>query len=355
MCFAPQPRALFWWPRCQECSEPEAVLTFWLRNVLCATAACSSWTSQLPKVLRAWGVFLPFPIFHPIFHPMFITNQQFVLYFPSNFHLVYHHQSPSFPYFPSNFPSNVHHQPTVFYFHPMAIINQPLFANIFYPNFNFLSNVRHQPTVFSIFHLNFHPMFAINLPSPIFSTQSSSSTNHLFLFCIRFSIQCSSSTNHCPIFHKIFHPMLITNEQCPIFSNQSSIQCSSLTNHFPYLPSNLPSNVHHEPTSFPYFPSNVPSNVHHAPTIVSIFLIRFPSNVHHRPTIAPICSIQFFLHQSTNFLFIFFMVWLLSIIKLDWWLPGRRSLHVADHRWCLDGEEQNICWELKKGPINLEK
>ena len=248
MCFAPQPHAVLELPNFQKCSGR--------------------------------GVFLPFPIFHPIFHP-------------------------SFPYFPSNFPSNVHHQPTVFYFHPMAIINKPLFANIFYPNFNFLSNVRHQPTSFSIFHLNFHPMFAINLPSPIFSTQSSSSTNHLFLFCIRFSIQCSSSTNHCPIFHKIFHPMLITNEQCPIFSNQSSIQCSSLTNHFPYLPSNLPSNVHHEPTSFPYFPSNLPSNVHHAPTIVSIFLIRFPSNVHHRPTIAPICSIQFFLHQSTNFLFIF--------------------------------------------------
>ena len=32
------------------------ILTFWLRNVLRATTACTCWTSQLPKVVRAWCV-----------------------------------------------------------------------------------------------------------------------------------------------------------------------------------------------------------------------------------------------------------------------------------------------------------
>ena len=44
MCFAPQRRALF--PHC----------TFWLRNVLRATTACTFSTSQLPKVVRPWCV-----------------------------------------------------------------------------------------------------------------------------------------------------------------------------------------------------------------------------------------------------------------------------------------------------------
>ena len=36
-------------------SEPLVFLTFWLRNVLRATAACTFPTSQLLKVLRSWG------------------------------------------------------------------------------------------------------------------------------------------------------------------------------------------------------------------------------------------------------------------------------------------------------------
>ena len=40
----------------QKWSEPLVFLTFWLRNVLRATTACTFLTSQLPKVVRGWGV-----------------------------------------------------------------------------------------------------------------------------------------------------------------------------------------------------------------------------------------------------------------------------------------------------------
>ena len=40
----------------QKWSEPLVFLTFWLRNVLRATTACTFSTSQLPKVLRRWCV-----------------------------------------------------------------------------------------------------------------------------------------------------------------------------------------------------------------------------------------------------------------------------------------------------------
>ena len=51
MCFAPQRRALFGHLNFQKCSEPVSLLHFWLRNVLCATTACTFSTSQLPKVV----------------------------------------------------------------------------------------------------------------------------------------------------------------------------------------------------------------------------------------------------------------------------------------------------------------
>ena len=54
MCFAPQRRALFRDLNFQKWSEPLVLLTFWLRNVLRATTACTFSTSQLPKVLRPW-------------------------------------------------------------------------------------------------------------------------------------------------------------------------------------------------------------------------------------------------------------------------------------------------------------
>ena len=38
----------------QKWSEPLVLLTFWLRNVLPATTACTFSTSQLPKVVRTW-------------------------------------------------------------------------------------------------------------------------------------------------------------------------------------------------------------------------------------------------------------------------------------------------------------
>ena len=52
MCFAPQRRALFRYLNFQKWSESLVFLTFWLRNVLRATTACTFSTSQLPKVVR---------------------------------------------------------------------------------------------------------------------------------------------------------------------------------------------------------------------------------------------------------------------------------------------------------------
>ena len=57
MCFAPQRRALFRHLNFQKWSEHGVFCTFWLRNVLRATTACTFSTSQLPKVVRRWGVF----------------------------------------------------------------------------------------------------------------------------------------------------------------------------------------------------------------------------------------------------------------------------------------------------------
>ena len=56
MCFAPQRRALFRHHNFQKWSEAEVFCTFWLGNVLRATTACTFSTSQLPKVVRHWGV-----------------------------------------------------------------------------------------------------------------------------------------------------------------------------------------------------------------------------------------------------------------------------------------------------------
>ena len=56
MCFAPQRHALFRHLNCQKWSEPGVFCTFWLRNVLHPTTACTFSTSQLPKVVREWCV-----------------------------------------------------------------------------------------------------------------------------------------------------------------------------------------------------------------------------------------------------------------------------------------------------------
>ena len=56
MCFAPQRRALFRHLNFQKWSDTGVFCTFWLRNVLCATTACTFSTSQLPKVVRHWCV-----------------------------------------------------------------------------------------------------------------------------------------------------------------------------------------------------------------------------------------------------------------------------------------------------------
>ena len=57
MCFAPQRRALFRHLNCQRCFEREVFLAFSLANALRATTAGSFSTSQLPKVLRTCRVF----------------------------------------------------------------------------------------------------------------------------------------------------------------------------------------------------------------------------------------------------------------------------------------------------------
>ena len=55
-CFAPQRRALFRHLNFQKRSDTGVFCTFWLRNVLRATSACTFSTSQLPKVVRTWCV-----------------------------------------------------------------------------------------------------------------------------------------------------------------------------------------------------------------------------------------------------------------------------------------------------------
>ena len=56
MCFAPQRHALFRHPNLQKWSQSLVFLTFWLRNVLRATTACTFSTSQLSKVFWPWCV-----------------------------------------------------------------------------------------------------------------------------------------------------------------------------------------------------------------------------------------------------------------------------------------------------------
>jgi len=55
MCFGPQRRALFQHPNLQKWSDNGVFCTFWLRNVLRATTACTFSTSEPPKVARTFG------------------------------------------------------------------------------------------------------------------------------------------------------------------------------------------------------------------------------------------------------------------------------------------------------------
>ena len=57
MCFAPPRRTLLRHRSFQKWSEREVFLGFSLANVFRATTACTFSTSQLPKVVRTWGVF----------------------------------------------------------------------------------------------------------------------------------------------------------------------------------------------------------------------------------------------------------------------------------------------------------
>ena len=56
MCLAPQRRAIFGHRNYKKWPESAVFSTFWLTNMLRATAACHFWTSELPKWLRECGV-----------------------------------------------------------------------------------------------------------------------------------------------------------------------------------------------------------------------------------------------------------------------------------------------------------
>ena len=60
MCFAPQRRALFRHLNCQKWSGAGVFCTFWLRNVLRATTACTFSRSELPKVVLRMVCFVHF-------------------------------------------------------------------------------------------------------------------------------------------------------------------------------------------------------------------------------------------------------------------------------------------------------
>ena len=55
MYFSPQRRANFPDRNFQNRSRTEVFWSFWLANVLRATAACDFWTSELPKLVSHWG------------------------------------------------------------------------------------------------------------------------------------------------------------------------------------------------------------------------------------------------------------------------------------------------------------
>ena len=56
MCFSLQRRAIFRHQNFKKRSDPEVFCTFWLENVLLATAPCNFSTSELQKAVRPWGV-----------------------------------------------------------------------------------------------------------------------------------------------------------------------------------------------------------------------------------------------------------------------------------------------------------
>ena len=63
MCFAPQRRALFRHLNFQKWSENGVFCTFWLRNALCATTACTFSTPPEPQIIgktQCFATFLPF-------------------------------------------------------------------------------------------------------------------------------------------------------------------------------------------------------------------------------------------------------------------------------------------------------
>ena len=62
MCFAPQRRTIFEHPTFKKWSEHVVFCTFWLANVLRATAAYHFWTSDVQKVVRTCGVFAHFDL-----------------------------------------------------------------------------------------------------------------------------------------------------------------------------------------------------------------------------------------------------------------------------------------------------
>ena len=67
MCISPQRRAIFGHLNFQKWSEPTVFCTFWLANVLFATAACNFSTSELPNVVPDRQFFLTFSLPNVLF------------------------------------------------------------------------------------------------------------------------------------------------------------------------------------------------------------------------------------------------------------------------------------------------
>ena len=68
MCFSPQPRTIFSTSeRTKSGPNTSCFCTFWLANVLRATAACHFWTSEIPKSVRDLWVFCAFWLANVLF------------------------------------------------------------------------------------------------------------------------------------------------------------------------------------------------------------------------------------------------------------------------------------------------
>ena len=97
MRFAPQRCAIFEHQNVQNWSEPAVFCTFWLTNVLGATAVCHFWTSELQKLVPQWGLLDSLTWKCASRHsavPFFICLLNSYLRTPALSRLLFEHQEP---------------------------------------------------------------------------------------------------------------------------------------------------------------------------------------------------------------------------------------------------------------------